>query len=146
MFEKKKLEKSIEVLDGYININDIIYQEEEIKRRFEEFDKEMGELLAKNMAGLKGYEQYTLEYVYLKRIELLKQLFVEYPSFDLWAGRLKVYLLQNDKKIFEQANMTLGKNSKALSPTEIILNEEAAKKALANMKITQQSNNMYRRK
>ena len=143
MFEKKKLEKSIEVLDGYININDIIYQEEEIKRRFEEFDKEMGELLAKNMAG---YEQYTLEYVYLKRIELLKQLFVEYPSFDLWAGRLKVYLLQNDKKIFEQANMTLGKNSKALSPTEIILNEEAAKKALANMKITQQSNNMYRRK
>lgn len=145
MFNKKKLDKSIEVLDGYIDINDIIYQEEEIKRRFEEFDKEMGELLAKNTAGIRGYEQYTLEYVYLKRIELLKQLFAEYPSFDIWAGRLKVYIMQNDKRVFEQANMTLGKDSKTLSPTEIILNEEAAKKALTNMKVTQQSNNLYRR-
>ena len=145
MFDKKKLDKNIEVLEGYIDINDIIYQEEEIKKRFEEFDKEMGELLAKNTAGIRGYEQYTLEYVYLKRIELLKQLFAEYPSFDIWAGRLKVYLIQNDKRVFEQANMTLGKDSRILSPTEIILNEEAAKKALTNMKVTQQSNNLYRR-
>jgi hypothetical protein len=145
MFKKKRLDKSINVLEGYLNINDIIYQEEEIKKRFDELDSELGELLAKNMAGIKGYEKYTPQYVYIKRIELLERLFVEYPSFDIWSGRLKVYLMQNDRKIFEQANMTMGRNPKRLSPTEILLNEESARKALVNMRVTQQSNITYKR-
>ena len=140
-----KLDEDITILQGYLDVNNIMYQEEIIKEQIDEFDEKYKEKLAKNKAGVKGYEKYTDRYVYLKRVELFQQLFDEYYGLHDVAKALKYYLMTHNKNTFKDANMTFGSNPVELTVTEILLNEEIANKVLSNLKIKKMSKDVYKR-
>ena len=126
MFEKLKLQKAYSTINGYLNINNIIYSEDSILKRFLDFDKEYNEKNAKWRAGIKGYEKYTDDYVRAEKIRFIEELIDDYPGIPVVFQRLKVYLQQGDKTVFSNANMTLGSMKGALTIEEFLYNEARA--------------------
>lgn len=146
MFGFTNIEKDIEILQGYINIHNSIYQEDTFKSEIEEFDKKYYDYHVKYTAGIKGYERYSDKYIFYKRASFFQKLFDGYSGMHSISRALKFYLLSNDKKVFERANMTLGKNRDELTVVEFLLNEEAADSALRNLKLRKQASDVYRKK
>ena len=146
MFEKRKRQQLIEFLEKYLEINNIPYNEKEILEKFSEFDDYYKPLELKCSLGDMGYQEYTESYVFMKKIELLTKMFDEYYSLHSWAQGLKMYLMTSNKKIVKESGLTAGQEQLELTPTEILLNEQVATKKLAQLKIQQQSDEIYKRR
>ena len=146
MFGFGNLEKDIEVLQGYVDLNNAMYQEDTFKEQIDEFDKKYRDLHVKHLAKIKGYEKYTDQYIYVHRVTYIQKLFDQYYGLHDLARALKFYMMTHDKKVFINANMTLGQRRDELTVTEILLNEENAQHALRNMKLRKTSLDVYKRK
>jgi len=146
MFEKRKREQMIKFLEEYLRINNFPYEESNIKERFDKFDEYYNPLRSKCMAGVPGYEKYTDSYIFMKRVELLTQLFGEYSSFGDWAKALKFNLITSDKRVVRDSGLTVGQDKDALTPTEILLNETTAKNNLSSIKLHIQTEDIYKKK
>lgn len=146
MFGFIKLSDRISVLDGYIQLNNQMYTIEEVAEKLKRFDEEYGQLLAKNGIKAPGYEKYTETYVMNERIDLIKQLFSDNPGLVSLAHALKHYMNQNKKKIFTDAGMTTGSDPLLLLVEEVVFNETACKHALGNLRLEQQTKDIYGKK
>ena len=146
MFEKYKMKKDIDFLSGYLKINDILYQEDIIKEKLDEFDKIYREYEAKYMAHIKGYEKYNELYIMMKRIELLEALFKEFPGLVEVSKALKLYLIGFREQVITKFGMTSGDDKYELSIPEIVRNETNARKWLASLKVRVQADETYSRK
>lgn len=136
MFENRKIEFQIKALEDYMKLNDILYQNEDIKRIIDEFEKDYHEKHIKHLAKVKGYELFTDQYIFVKRVELIRQLIADNFGLVDWQRALKVYLMSNYKfkNVFIAAGMTMGADKTMLSPSEIVINETSCKKMLNNLK------------
>lgn len=146
MFEKRKRQQLIEFLEKYLEINNIPYNEKEIAEKISEFEDYYGPLEMKCSLGDLGYQEYTESYVFMKKIELLTKMFDEYYSLHSWAQGLKMYLITSNRKIVKESGLTVGQEKLELTPTEILLNEQVATKKLAQLKIKQQTDEIYKRR
>ena len=146
MLFKLDEDEKISLLEEYLNINCIIYNEELIKKEFEEFEKMYSPYNAKCNAGVRGYEQYTDFYVSFKKNELLNRLFREYPGMNDWARRLKFQLLKMKDSLIREAGMTIGVKPNTLLSSEILFNEQRAKEYLASLRIKKTSDRLYKKK
>ncbi|MCR4581622.1 MAG: hypothetical protein K5666_03835 [Bacilli bacterium] len=132
-------EELISFLEEYLKINDLIYEQDLIRKELEDFDKKSDEKLFRHMMKDVGYEDYTELTAAIEKSKLIEELFKEYPGMIEWAKELKFFLLRN-KKMVESSAMTLGLKSDTLSPMEIMLNESKARKTLQSLKIKQSIN------
>lgn len=135
--------EDVAVIQKYLEHSNKIYEQDLIGRKFNEFNNVYDELEAKNLAGIRGYEEYTASFIFQKRVELLQQMFDEYGGLHDLAAGLKYYMLNNNRSYFVNAGMVFGQDEYELNPYEILVNEEKAKRYLSNRMYRKNASEIY---